>query len=335
MPNIAAPLGFTPLLHLTGAVDFPQNAFCGRDLVGAHNQQGVVHVKHGIAQQHAEQGIFLEKSGGKVLQVFDQTVVGLCPVHGEVKAVFVAPGGIGEVAGIRAVGDDKDLQIFEQGMLAVEALLAVTMHLIEGLADGHAAFFKLYLHQGQAVDQDGHVITVGVRPGLFKLVDDLYRVAGNVLFVKEANILDVAVVKNKVIDVIVMNLAGFVHKTVAGLVQPGFHKAFPLAIRKLHGVQDLQLRAHVGQQFFRRVEARSVLVALILQILNKLPLQVAFSLVAFNSLPVAYIRIENDEVVGFGYGLEVVHCNLVDIWPFEMCYPAAFFDLGKLNSMSR
>ena len=155
------------------------------------------------------------------------------------------------------------------------------------------------------------------------------------LLVGMANILDVAVVKNKVIDVIVMNLAGFVHKTVAGLVQPGFHKAFPLAIRKLHGVQDLQLRAHVGQQFFRRVEARSVLVALILQILNKLPLQVAFSLVAFNSLPVAYIRIENDEVVGFGYGLEVVHCNLVDIWPFEMCYPAAFFDLGKLNSMSR
>ena len=41
-------------------------------------------------QQHIQERVLLEKGGGEAFQVFDQAVVDLCPVHGEVKAVFIA-----------------------------------------------------------------------------------------------------------------------------------------------------------------------------------------------------------------------------------------------------
>ncbi len=60
-------------------------------------------------QQHIEQGVFLEKRGGKVFQVFDQAVIRLRPVHGEVEAVFVTRRGVGKITAIGAIGDHKQL----------------------------------------------------------------------------------------------------------------------------------------------------------------------------------------------------------------------------------
>lgn len=65
----------------------------------------------------------------------------------------------------------------------------------------------------------------------------------------------VLIVKNKVVDVVVMNLASFLHDAIAGLVQPGFYKAQPFAIGELHGVERLQLGAHIGQQCLGRGQA--------------------------------------------------------------------------------
>ena len=135
-------------------------------------------------QQHIQQGIFLEERCRKVLQVFDQAVILLRPVHGKVETVLVAPGGVGKITTVGSVGNDKDLQIFIKRMLAVKALLAIAMNLVKGLANGNTAFFQLYLYQRQAVDQNGNVIAIGMRSGLFKLLNHLHFIAGNMVLVQ-------------------------------------------------------------------------------------------------------------------------------------------------------
>ena len=83
------------------------------------------------------------------------------------------------------------------------------MHLIEGLTNGDAAPFQFHLHQRQTVHQNRHVVAVGMRASLLKLLDDLQLVAGDVLFVQQVDILDMPVVEDKVVNIVVVNLAGF------------------------------------------------------------------------------------------------------------------------------
>ena len=64
-----------PVLGLVGTLDLPQNALCRGNLVGAHHQQRIAHVKHRVVQQHIQQRVFLEERGGEVLQVLDPRVV--------------------------------------------------------------------------------------------------------------------------------------------------------------------------------------------------------------------------------------------------------------------
>ena len=82
---------------------------------------------------------------------------------------------------------------------------------------------------------------------LLKLFDDLHLIAGNILFIQQVDVLNMAIVKHKIMDIVIMNFAGFIDDAVAGRVQIGFNKALPLTIRKLHVVQCLQLLAHVGK----------------------------------------------------------------------------------------
>ncbi len=123
MPDKTATLRFAPVFRLKRTFYLPQNALGSGNLVGAHHQQGIAHIEHRIMQQHIEQRIFLKESRGKVFQVFNQAVIGLRPVHGEVVAVFIALGGVGEITAIGAVGNYKQLQVLIQRMFAVKALL--------------------------------------------------------------------------------------------------------------------------------------------------------------------------------------------------------------------
>ena len=84
--------------------------------------------------------MFLQKGGGEILQILDGVIIRFRPIHGEIKAVFIALGGIGEIARIRAVGNHEDLQEFEERIVAVETLLAITVYLIKSLANRHATF---------------------------------------------------------------------------------------------------------------------------------------------------------------------------------------------------
>ena len=50
------------------------------------------------------------------------------------------------------------------------------MDLIEGLTDGDPSALELNVHQWKAIDEDGHIIAVGVASCLLHLVDHLHLV---------------------------------------------------------------------------------------------------------------------------------------------------------------
>ena len=166
-------------------------------------------------------------------------------MHREVEAVFVPLRGVGEIAGIRAVGDDEQLQVFEQRIPAVEALLAIAVDLVEGFTDRHPALFQLHLHQRQAIDENRHIIAVGMAACLLELADDLAGVSQHVLFIEQVDVLDMAIVKNEIVDVVIVDLAGLFHDVVARAIQVGFHEARPFGVGELDVVQCLQLDAHI------------------------------------------------------------------------------------------
>ena len=67
MPDKTATLGFAPCFGLIGTANFPKDALGCGDLVGAHDQQRIVDVKNGIAQQNLQQCILLKECGSKIL----------------------------------------------------------------------------------------------------------------------------------------------------------------------------------------------------------------------------------------------------------------------------
>ena len=80
------------------------------------------------------------------------------------------------------------------------------------------------MHQGQTVDQYGHIIAIRVAACLLKLTDDLYLVTSNILFIQQVDVFNASVIKDKVMNVIVVNLASFIDNTVGGVIQPCIHK---------------------------------------------------------------------------------------------------------------
>ena len=86
------------------------------------------------------------------------------------------------------------------------------MHLIECLADSDTAFFQLDLYQWQTIDQYRHIIPISLCSGLFKLIDYLHLVSGYILLVCNIDVFYMPVIKNKIVDMIIVNLAGFIHQ---------------------------------------------------------------------------------------------------------------------------
>ena len=90
-----------------------------------------------------------------------------------------------------------------------------------------------------------------MRAGLFKLLNHLHFIAGNMVLVQQIDVLNMAIVKHKIMNIVIMNLAGLIDDTVAGFIQISFDKSAPLVVVKLHVIKILQLRAHVGQHGLR------------------------------------------------------------------------------------
>ena len=153
------------------------------------------------------------------------------------------------------------------------------MHLIEGFADGDPALFQLHLHQRQPVDENGDIVAISLRAGLLKLRNDLHLVARDLLLIYQINILNAPVVKNKIVDVIVVDLTGFIDEAITRFVQIFFRKTRPFRIRKSYVVESLELGAHVGEHGGGCGQCTEVFVAVVLQVLDKFAFQTRFGLV--------------------------------------------------------
>ena len=176
------------------------------------------------------------------------------------------------------------------------------MHLIERFTDRHPALFQFNLHQRQAVDQNGDIISVGMGACLFKLLNDLQLVIANVRFVHQIDVLDTACIKNKIMDVIIMNFAGLVDQRIAGPVQVFGDKSRPFCICEGCVVEPLQLHPRIVQHRRWGGKTGQIVITLALKIGDQFPFQVCFVLIAVLWFPVPLILIENDEVLGFSDG---------------------------------
>lgn len=266
-----------------------------------------------------------EKCPGEVHQVRQDTVVGVGPEGGELKAVAglfppggrgggildgVAAGGVGVILGVRAVGDDEDLHIVKQAAARPEAVSLVAVDLIKRLPDSHAPALQLDMDQGQAVYQDRHVIAVVIpRPLRLAdniLVDDLEAVVVDVLLVDEGDVLALACVPAEDLHRVLLDAAGLVLNAVVGVGDALAEKPLPLRTGEGVAVQLLQLFAQVGNQLRLGVDGQ-ILIPLFAEQADKFFLQRGLALVAVGAgldrLVFSYYRVFR----GLGNDVEIAH----------------------------
>ena len=153
------------------------------------------------------------------------------------------------------------------------------MYLVKGFPNSYASFFQLNLHQGQTIDQDGHIIAVGTGALLLHLIDNLHLVAADILLIPEVDILDMPVIKDKVIDIVIVQLSRPINQTFTGLVQIFIQKPRPLRICKHHMIKAFHLSTEIAQQSLRGSDIIQIFIALLPQIPNQLSLQISLRLV--------------------------------------------------------
>ena len=107
-----------------------------------------------------------EKSLCKINQIRDYTVIGICPEAGKLKTVtglgltcspllmflFRIPSGtVGIILCIRAIGNNKNLNIFIQSASCPERVSLVAVDLIECFTDSNSSALQLNMHKRKTV----------------------------------------------------------------------------------------------------------------------------------------------------------------------------------------
>ena len=280
MPDVAAGVDGAEFLVIGGDLDAVQHLFGGDDLVGAHHQQHLVDGEDAVPGEDVEQRVPGEEGFGERDQVADWLVPGVRPPRGELERIggfasaagllpllqVLAPGGVGVVLGECAVGDDEQLDVLKQTAARPEAVPLVPVDLVERLTDVHAPAFEFDVHQRQPVDEDRHVVPVGI-PGAaltladLVLVDDLESVVVDTSLVDQQHILGGAVVPAKQLHGVFVDAHHLFGNAVVLSGNAGGEEPVPFGIRELKAVQQFQLGSQVADQVGLRTD-RQVLVGL-------------------------------------------------------------------------
>ena len=133
----------------------------------------------------------------------------------------LAAGRVGVVLGQRAVADDEELDVLEQPGAGPEAVPLVAVDLVERLADVDTTALELDVDHRQTVDQNGHVVAIGVLGAALArsdlvLVDHLQAVIVDVLLVEEADVLGRAIVSLQNLDVVLLDADGLLNDAFVG-----------------------------------------------------------------------------------------------------------------------
>ncbi len=93
-----------------------------------------------------------------------------------------------------------------------------------------------------------------MRSLLLKLCNHLHFIACNMLFVHQVDVLDMTIIKNKIVNIIIVYFPRLIYKVVARLIQILFYKARPFGIGKSYLLSDCSCAltlASIASRVFR------------------------------------------------------------------------------------
>ena len=301
VPDVSAGGDSPGLLVHSGGLDALEDRFGRSDLVGAHHEESAGGVEHAVARQDSEDRALGQECGGEVGEVGNLVVGGVGPPHGEFVGSRVRGGhlsaralvfgdvleahGVGVVLGVCAVGDDEDLHVAEESVAGagVEGVALVAVDLVEGFAQFFASPLEFDVDQGQAVDEDGDVVSVRACAGVDSvLANHLHLIAVNVGLVDEADVFGGAVVTDEDLHVVLLDAAGFSDDRVpvsgGGVNDRVTVKALPFFVAEPVVIEGLELDAQVRFEAVTIVDIH-VFVGLSAQLFNEVVLEGGFALV--------------------------------------------------------
>ena len=190
-----------------------------------------------------------EKSLCKINQIWNHTVIGICPEAGKLKTVTglgltcspflmllfrIPSGAVRIILCICTIGNDKNLNILIQSTSCPERVPLVTVNLIKRLTDGYTSAFQFNMHKRQTVYQYCNIIAVVMLCTIFRanhiLIDNLQPVVMDVLFIYECNILGRTVITSQDLDIIFLYLPSLFHNMLIGIGNGIFEKIIPLGV---------------------------------------------------------------------------------------------------------
>ena len=195
-------------------------------------------MQHDVFADHLADMALFQKRIREGIQLRHQLVVLFGP---EERLFEILIAVVGVILGVHAVADHEQLHILEQRRLRPIAVTLIAVDLVERLFQLDPAPFQLDLHEGQPVDQQGHVEPRLVVACHRHLRRDLILVLAPFLRVEELQVKRRAIV------------AGQLHPAPQGLsllehialVEVVKHLG-EFRVRQRHPVMPAQLRAQVG-----------------------------------------------------------------------------------------
>lgn len=194
---------------------------------------------------------------------------------------MVGPGGVGVVFGVGSIGDDKYLHILIQPASCPETVPLVPVYLVESFFELDTSSFELNMHEGEAIDKNGHIISGIMVPSFFHiLVYDLKGVVVDIVLVYEFDVLAFTCVSFEDLDIVILNLLCLGYNIIILVGYALIEKPGPLTVREGVAVEFLQLGAQVFDEVGFRMD-REILIALLPKESDELSLQVSLTLVGF------------------------------------------------------
>ena len=325
MPDITATGHGAVFLIVIGDLDPIHDSLSCCDLVRPHDHQHILGSEDAVFGQDVQDRMPGKEGSGKVDQIRDDTVARICPEAGELKAVAglfllllarfrifdgIEPGAVGIILGVRAVTDHKDLDILKQTASCPEGISLITVDLVERLADCHATALQLHMDHREAVDEDGHIISIAMTRSFILtdriLIDDLKKIVMDVLLVNQRDILGGAIIPLQDLDEIFLDFPGLLNNVVIRIRQGILEESIPFGISEGITIQNLQLLSEIRYHFSLRMD-RKVFIALFREHTDKLPFQFSLTLIAVGPGLYRLIFRDNGVLCCLGDDIEIRH----------------------------
>ena len=251
MPDVTTTLDTAVLLIIIGNFDTIENSLRSRNLVRPHDHQHILRCKNTVLRKDIQNRMLCEKSLCKINQIWNHTVIGICPEAGKLKTVTglgftcspflmllfrIPSGAVRIILCICTIGNDKNLNVLIQSASCPERIPLVTVNLIERLTDGYTSAFQFNMHKRQTVYQYCNIIAVVMLRTILcegihlVLIDDLQPVVMDVLFIYKRNILGRTVITSQNLNIVFLYLPSLFHDMLIGIGNGIFEKIIPFCI---------------------------------------------------------------------------------------------------------